>query len=223
MGKEKNINYLSYSISNSTPLYGNAQGIKISPYKEIRKGDTCNTMKLSFPNHIGTHIDLPYHFNNNGKKINDYPPSFWQFNFVECVDLTDKVSDGQMIDFSLFNGVENNNLDMLLIKTGYGIFRGTDRYTLTPPGISSELAHFLRKNFSQLRCIGIDLISVTSYYNRKEGRLAHQAFLNPNEGEPILLIEDMKLDTIGPFKKVVVAPLLIENADGAPCTIFAYK
>ena len=37
-----------------------------------------------------------------------------------------------------------------------------------------------------------------------------------------LLIEDMKLDTNGPFDKVIVAPLLIEHADGVPCTVFAY-
>jgi kynurenine formamidase len=68
----------------------------------------------------------------------------------------------------------------------------------------------------------MDLISVSSYSNREEGRKAHHAFLNPDEGEIILLIEDMKLDTDGPFNKVIVAPLLIDNADGAPCTVLAY-
>ena len=68
----------------------------------------------------------------------------------------------------------------------------------------------------------MDLISVSSYSNREEGRKAHHAFLNPKEGESILLIEDMKLDIDGPFNKVIVAPLLIDNADGAPCTGLAY-
>jgi kynurenine formamidase len=67
------------------------------------------------------------------------------------------------------------------------------------------------------------LISISSYTNREEGRKAHHAFLNPQEGEPILLIEDMKLDIDGPFDKVIVAPLLIDKTDGAPCTVIAYS
>ena len=115
----------------------------------------------------------------------------------------------------------NRDIELLLIKTGFGNYRGTDRYTLTPPGLSSELASYFRQEFPVLRCVGMDLISVSSYSNREEGRKAHREFLNPKEGQPILLIEDMKLDVDDVFKKVIVAPLLIENADGAPCTVIA--
>ena len=67
----------------------------------------------------------------------------------------------------------------------------------------------------------MDLISISSYSNRSEGRKAHHAFLNPAEGEPILLIEDMKLDVFNLISKVIVAPLRIEKADGVPVTVFA--
>ena len=214
---------LSYGLSDDTPLYGNGTGIKISPDKQIKNGESCNTTNLSFPNHSGTHIDFPYHFSLDGKTLNDYPASYWQFNHIEIIDLSGKVDDCQIVGPELFSGLENSDADLLLIKTGYGTYRGTNRYTLTPPGLSADLASFLRKNFSHLRCIGMDLISVSSYSNREEGRKAHHAFLNPNEGEPILLIEDMKLDTNGPFNKVIVAPLLIDNADGSPCTIISYS
>jgi kynurenine formamidase len=180
-------------------------------------------MNLSFPNHSGTHIDFPYHFNPEGKAINDYPASYWQFDHVELADLSNKVVDCQIIGPEFFPALGNLEADLLLIKTGYGKYRGTDRYTLTPPGLSADLALFFRNRFPKLRCIGMDLISVSSYSNREEGRKAHHAFLKPNEGEPILLIEDMKLDTNGPFNKVIVAPLLIDNADGSPCTIISYS
>ena len=122
----------------------------------------------------------------------------------------------------MFYNIENSETDLLLIKTGYSAYRGTNRYTLTPPGLSADLAPFLRMNLPKLRCIGMDLISISSYNNREEGRRAHHAFLNPFEGDPILLIEDMKLDTNGPFEKIIVAPILIDDADGAPCTVLAY-
>jgi len=216
------IKYLSHYLSEKTPLYGNGKEIYFVPDKEIERGDSCNTTNLSFPNHSGTHIDFPYHFNPDGKTLNDFPVSYWQFDQVKMADLTGKVNDGQIIGPELFTGLGNIETELLLIKTGYGAYRGTDRYTLTPPGLSANLAPFLRKNFPRLRCIGMDLISVSSYSNREEGRKAHHAFLNPDKGDPILLIEDMKLDTDGPFNKVIVAPLLIDNADGAPCTVLAY-
>ena len=214
--------YLSYFISENSPMYGNDTGIQFAPDKEMIKGDSCNTIKLAVPNHTGTHIDLPYHFNPNGKTLSDYPATYWQFDLVELIDLSGKVDDGQIIGPELFTDLENFETELLLIKTGYGAYRGTDRYTITPPGLSADLAPFLRNNFHKLRCIGMDLISVSSYSNRDEGRKAHHAFLNPDEGEPILLIEDMKLDIDGPFNKVIVAPLLIDNADGAPCTVLAF-
>ena len=216
------IKYLSYYISNETPLYGNGKGIHFSPDKEMIKGDSCNTINLAFPNHSGTHIDFPYHFNQEGKTINDYPAEYWQFDHVETIDLSGKVDDNQIIGTDFFSGLGTLTTELLLIKTGYGAYRGTNRYTLTPPGLSANLAPFLRKNFPRLRCVGIDLISVSSYSNREEGRKAHHAFLNPDEGEPILLIEDMNLNANILFNKVIVAPLLIDNADGAPCTVLAY-
>jgi len=216
------INYLSYPLSENTPLYGNGEGIKFLLEKQISHGDSCNTMTLAFPNHSGTHIDFPYHFNPDGKTIDGYPAEFWQFNEVELIDLSGTVNDSQIIVPDRFPEPVNCEADLILIKTGYGIFRKTDRYTITPPGLSADLAPYFRQKYPKLRCVGMDLISVSSYSNRSEGRKAHHAFLNPAEGEPILLIEDMKLDVFDLIFKVIVAPLRIEKADGTPCTIMAY-
>ena len=214
--------YLSYFISEHTPLYGNGKGIHVSSDKEMIKGDSCNTMNLAFPNHSGTHIDFPYHFNPDGKTIDDYPAEFWQFNEVELIDLSGSINDSQIIVPDIFPELINCEADLILIKTGYGVFRKTDRYAITPPGLSADLAPYFHRKYSKLRCVGMDLISVSSYSNRSEGRKAHHAFLNPVEGEPILLIEDMKLDVFNLISKVIVAPLRIEKADGTPCTVMAY-
>ena len=217
------IKYLSYYLSEQTPLYGNSKGINFNLDKQINCGDSCNTMNLSFPNHSGTHIDLPSHFDKNGKTLSDYPAKFWEFNNVSVFDLSGTAGDSQMITPEMFQNLEDINVDLLLIKTGYGKYRGTDRYTLTPPGLSSKLAGYFRNNFPKIRCIGMDLISITSYSNREEGRKAHHEFLNPKGSEkPILLIEDMNLDITCSIKKVIVAPLLIEKADGVPCTVLAF-
>ncbi len=103
------IKYLSYYISNETLLYGNGKEIHFSPDKEMIKGDNCNTINLAFPNHSGTHIDFPYHFNPDGKTLNDYPATYWQFDLVELIDLSGKLDDGQIIGPEIFSSFENSD------------------------------------------------------------------------------------------------------------------
>ncbi len=91
------------------------------------------------------------------------------------------------------------------------------------PGISPDVALYIRSKFPNIRCIGIDSISVSSYSNRELGRKTHQIFLNTDKdlSEPILLLEDVDLsnDNACRLKTVIICPLLIENVDSSPCTI----
>jgi len=180
MNSKTNVTFLSHHLSESTPLYGNGKGISFQFDKNMDHGDSCNTMNLSFPNHSSTHIDFPCHFNNKGKNLNDFPADFWEFSNVDIIDLTGKVSDCQIIGTDLFEGLQDLKTELLIIKTGYEKYRGTDRYTLTPPGLSFELSYYIRKNYPKVRCIGMDLISIGSYANRDEGHKAHHSFLNPS-------------------------------------------
>jgi len=89
------------------------------------------------------------------------------------------------------------------------------------PVINANLAKKMKKRFPKLRVFGFDLISLTSKLDSLEEKLAHQSFLLE---EDILILEDMKLDCLNTTPKtVIVAPLLIDNIDGAPCTIIAIQ
>jgi len=74
--------YLSYPLSEKTPLYGGEKGVTLFQDRKQSEGASCNTMNWSFPNHAGTHIDAPYHFDSSGKQLCDYPPEFWIFDTV---------------------------------------------------------------------------------------------------------------------------------------------
>ena len=206
--------YLSYFINEKTPLYGGGKDIiKINKVRSISNGDNSNNLFLNFPAHSGTHIDFPFHFSNEGKKSHQYPASFWVFNkigFLECL-----VDD-------IFNHLENlpSNIEMLILKTGFGINRSKKKYWSEQPIIPSRLAGILKKKFPKLRVFGFDLISLTSKLNREEGKNAHIEFLIKND---ILVLEDMNLEklTFTP-NKVIIAPLQIHSADGVPCNVIAY-
>ena len=65
------------------------------------------------------------------------------------------------------------------------------------------------------------MISLTSQLDKSEGKKAHIAFLIESD---ILVMEDMNLSEINHKpSRVIIAPLLINNADGVPCNIFAFE
>ena len=110
----------------------------------------------------------------------------------------------------------------VLIKTGFWRYRGEEIYWQNNPGFAPDLADYLRENCPQLRVLGFDTISLSSYSDRPLGRIAHKAFL---EGEnPILPLEDMNLSQVGEgtkFDKVFIAPLQVEKTNGSPCNVIA--
>ena len=210
----KQAQYLSYFINDETPLYGGDKDIiKINKVRSILNGDNTNNSFLNFPAHSGTHIDFPFHFSNEGKKSHDYEASFWIFNkigFLECFPE------------EIFNHLDNlpSNIEILILKTGFGINRSKKIYWSEQPIIPSRLAGIIKKKFPKLRVFGFDLISLTSKLNREEGKKAHIEFLIKND---ILILEDMNLEklTFKP-KKIIIAPLQIQSVDGVPCNVIAY-
>jgi len=213
--------FLSHPISNDTLLYGGVKNIHISLDTVISKGDTANSLSLSFPNHAGTHVDVPYHFFEDGKKLTDYDASFWIFDNPVCVDVCGE--DGYLVKYEdVVNSIKAET-NLLLIRTGYEEHRNKKKYWQKNPGLSVDLATKLRINHQNIRAVGVDVISITSRMHRDEGRKAHREFLgNQYDYEPIILIEDMSLiNFTTDISQVMIFPLLIKDADGAPCTVIA--
>ena len=206
--------YLSYFLDSETPAYGGkTNSVNINLTKSILNGDTSNDQTIKFQGHIGTHIDFPYHFSSSGKKCEDYPASFWIFNKVgllsckieEVKDNLDKLP---------------SDIDILILKTGFGSNRDKSTYWSNQPIIPSYFATLFREKFSKLRVFGFDMISLTSKLDREEGKSAHINFLLENE---ILILEDMNLEKLFETpNKVLIAPLQIKEASGVPCNVIAF-
>lgn len=212
---------LSHVLRQDTPSYGNRDKVIIRVNSCIRGGETANSSCLVLSNnHIGTHIDVPRHFSDNGKKTTDYPIGDYVFEKVQVIDLP--CEEPILIEGANLVGLQKD-IDLLLIRTGYECKRGTDDYWNNNPGLSPALADFLRKECPNLRCVGFDFISVTSWQHRAEGRLAHKAFLCPDDGSRELwAIEDMSLaNAPKQIRSVVVAPLLVEDGNGTSVTVIA--
>lgn len=213
--------FLSHLLSEETPGFGGKSGFKNNIVKNINTGSSCNQLEWTLSNHIGTHIDVPYHFSKLGKTIDSYQAADWMFKNVQVIDLP--TSESILIDVDTWCSKINRSTDMLLIRTGFEANRDGESYWKKNPGIKATVGQWLRSERKKLRVIGFDFISLTSFDARPEGRIAHTAFLDPAmDGEPILIIEDMHLSSIDRgIEWVMVSPLRVKGSDGAPVTVIA--
>jgi len=213
----KKVFLLSHVISERTPLYGGEGSVSLERVKSIDGGDSCNTMRWSFPNHTGTHVDVPLHFMEKGLSVADFGPEEWVFNKVSLAEIPD-AGPGRMIKMEDLGDV--GDCELLLIKTGFEKNRAGKIYWQDSPGLHPGMVSRLREKCPSMKAVGIDFISISNLSNRELGRDAHRLFLENN----ILLIEDMKLcELVKAPRRVIVAPLIAERADGAPCTVFGVE
>ena len=215
---------LSYTIDENTPRYGNTPAPRISSHTRISNGDSSNTSILSIHNHTGTHIDAPKHFIDDGKTISEYTLDELIFKnpvIVDCPkDDASLITPQDLLHAShMFQ-----KSDCLLLRTGFGQFRGEGRYRTHNPGIAPETILWIRREYPNIRCIGIDCISISSFQHRSTGREAHRvAFVVQGDiGNPLLIIEDLNLG-IMPNKiiEILVLPWQICGLDSAPCHVIA--
>jgi len=87
---------ISVPIFEGMPTWPNDPKVKIRGTQKISRGDSCNLSRISFSSHTGTHIDAPYHFLKNGRKLDEIPlerlvGKAWVFelNVKEKINLSD--------------------------------------------------------------------------------------------------------------------------------------
>lgn len=213
--------FLSHILDSNTPTYGDRNIFEQVKKSDISKGDVANDTSISTTVHIGTHIDMPYHFFEEGQTIESYDADFWSFKKI--ITLTIEPLDIIIYDelIKLLNDIEDIGYELLIVKTGICHRRDDEEFWRENYGFDPKVAYYLRENFPKIRVIGFDSISVSSFANRMLGREAHRAFLDPKS--PILLLEDMDLrdiDKNSKLKELIVSPLRIAHCDGLPCTVF---
>lgn len=214
--------FLSYTLNTNTPSYGNRNKFQIEKQSSIAKGATANDSTISTTAHIGTHLDMPYHFYDNGQTIDSYDANFFYFTKILFLEIQPKSHLIQTELIDTLQSIEDRGYEILIVKTGACHHRYNREYWEENYGFHPDIYDLIAKKFTSIRVFGFDTISVSSFQHRDIGKEAHRRFLNPSS--PILLLEDMdltKVDTSSNFLSIILAPLRIEQCDGLPCTIMA--
>jgi kynurenine formamidase len=190
-------------IDENTPLYPGdtkPEFIKRAAMKE----NGYNSMFITLNSHTGTHIDAPYHFIESGKKLSEFPAE----KFVGSALVIDASNmDINKIDF----GIIRKN-DFIFFTTGFSDFAQSEIYFTENPVINIDIANELIKR-------GISIFGIDSFTPDNAPYTIHKMFLEND----ILILENLIniKDLAGKRFECVIAPLNIQNNDGAPCRVFA--
>lgn len=215
--------YLSYILDKDTPTYGNRNKFICEKQSNIVKGDVANDSTIETTVHIGTHIDMPYHFFEKGQTIEDFGIDYFSSKNILYIDFvpTNIIIRNDLIE--LLDKVDNKKTyEFIIVKTGICDRRDQEEFWKSNYGLDPSLADYIRGDFPKIRIIGFDSISVSSFEDRMLGREAHKRFLDPKQ--PLLILEDMDLRDLNKnskINKLDIVPLRIAKCDGLPCTILA--
>jgi arylformamidase len=156
---------LSYPLGVDTPTYGDNPPVKVTPVSRIAIGGVANWVTLETINHNGTHLDAPYHFNEQGKRLTDLDINELIFTRTVILDL-DK-NDGELITKNdlAAHAQTIDQADLLLIRTGWANkYRDSDpeRYGKAAPGFAASAGHYLMQEQAPVRAIAMDFPSAAS-------------------------------------------------------------
>jgi len=214
----------SYSIGpGSTVMDEGLNPPRVHVRSRISDGKSSNTSYIEMFAHTGTHIDMPWHFNDKGWKILDFAVGDFVFENVTLVDILKDAY--QPVLWEELAPIEDHirKADALLIRSGFGKQRVEDPslYVNGTPGLSVEAAEKLA-TFENLGCIGVDFISIENVDTaRKIGYPVHHALLD--RSKPLILLEDANLSVLGAnkIKRIYLFPLRIKDLEASPVTAVA--
>ncbi|MDM5433638.1 arylformamidase [Bacillus hominis] len=163
---------------------------------------SVNVGKLTMSIHTGTHIDAPFHFDNDGKKVLDLDIHVY-VGAARVIDVSGMESIGkkELENFNL-EGVER----LLLRTSSHG---KANEFPEVIPHLRADIAPFL--SGKGIRLIGVDVPSVDPL-DDKELAAHHQLFKHG-----IHILENVVLDhvTDGDYE-LIALPLALTDADGSP-------
>lgn len=211
--------FLSYPLSINTPTPPAIPKVETEPFLSISK-DGANVTMLKLTSHTGTHLDVPSHVIPEAMTLTEFTAKDFIFDLPMVVNLPmQEMYVVEPSDLAQFLP-EAKNADFLLFRFGYGRIRATDplRFTTKSPGFGIESAKFIVENFPNLRGIGMDVPSFSCIEYLNETMYAHNIFFQDQKKK--IIVEDMNLEeNLDDLSRLIIVPLIIQDIDGAPCTI----
>jgi kynurenine formamidase len=181
-------------------------------------------MHLDMPTHIGTHLDAPSHFVEDGGTVDEVPLSTL-VGPAYCVQILrpgpDPVTAADLTAALDAAGVAVTAGDALLIRTGWDDRYYDDQYIDEHAYLTADAAQWCAAQ--RLRIVGTDTITpeypmglrAPDYHHDVHGALL---------GAGTLILENLVLSEIpDQWVTLFVGALLVRGGDGAPARVLALR
>jgi len=183
-------------------------------WKKTMEKNGVNESCFSLNTHSGTHIDVPYHFTDSGKRVGDIPLERLMGDalVIEC-------REQKLITPEFLSGIDiPPGCTRMLFKTrnSFDNIIEQERFREDYVALSPEGAEWIVRNNIDL--VGIDYLSIQSF--GEDGDRTHKTLLE-NE---VLILEGLDLRKVNTgIYKLVALPLSIPEAEGAPVRAILIK
>ncbi len=167
-----------------------------------QQSGSVNIGQITSSTHIGTHIDAPFHFDEEGEKVHELPLENY---IVEAIVID--MSEKQVISRELLQKVTTGTAKAVLFRTSFWTNR--DVFPKEIPTFDVDIVEWMVENGILL--LGVDLPSVDSITSK------HLPMHHALGSAGRYILEGLMLDEVkdGTYK-LIALPLKIEGADGSP-------
>ena len=175
------------------------------PVQRMAKGDAANVSRISMGLHTGTHVDAPWHFGEGDRTVEAVPLNQLVIG-ARVLDLThvERVISRSDLEGKL-DGVEA----VLFKTTNSGTLEALQPFRRDFVHLDESAADYLVEQ--NMLTVGVDYLSVEGYHANQAP--VHHRLLGAN----IFIVEGLDLTLAEPRDYLlIVLPLKIEGADGAP-------
>jgi len=196
--------------------------VPLSPHVPTFPGDPCferhlvhsmdagqpyNVSRLLLGTHAGTHVDAPFHFINEGARVDELP-----LRALVGPARVVAVPDSPCVTAEHVRGWDLEGVERLLIRT-------RNSGTLRQPSFRDDFVYLEPEAARALAARGLALLGWDYLSIEKFGSddfAAHLALL----GRGVVLVEGLDLSAVEPGDyRLACLPLAIVGADGAPARV----
>lgn len=195
-------------LSPDTPLYPGDPDVVIEPKMRLSNGESQNLTFYGFGSHTGTHIDAPFHFIEDGSKVDELPLELLmgRTRVIECASGNQITAESlEEHDLSDAMRVLFKTRNSYLWESGKGFVKKYVHLTV-------DAAAYLVE--SGIKVVGVDYLSVDKYPSDEFE--VHQTLLKNG----VIIIEGLDLREVEPGDyEMICLPLKIKDGDGAPARV----
>lgn len=198
---------ISLTISPTLPTWPGDPGLELEQIESMDRGAHANVTRIASAVHLGTHVDAPHHFLNDGRTIESLP-----LDVLTGPCYVTQLPDG--IDAITAEVLERSEITSEMKRVLFGTSnshlwaRGETEFQTDFVAITEDGAQWLVDRGVQL--VGVDYLSVAPYGDSVP---THKVLLEAG----VVIVEGLNLSqVVRGFYDLYCLPLKIAGSDGAP-------